>query len=64
MQGGSQVQVRKVRNQNKVGKIVLSRSEVESVRRHGLSIEDWIKQMLLIIAKKRRWKWYLKEKSV
>ena len=56
--------VRKVRNQNKVGKIILSRSEVESVRRHGISIEDWAKQMLLIIAKKRRWKWYLKEKNV
>ena len=55
--------VRKVRNQNKVGKIILSRSEVESVRRHGVSIEDWIKQMLLIIAKKRRWKWYLKENT-
>lgn len=55
--------VRKVRNQNKIGKILVSRSEAESVRRHGLSIEDWVKQMLLIIAKKRRWKWYLKEKT-
>ena len=55
--------VRKVRNQNKVGKIVLSRTEVEVVRRQGLSIEDWVKQMLLLIAKKRRWEWYLKENT-
>ena len=55
--------VRKVRNQNKVGKIILSRTEVEAVRRQGISIEDWVKQMLLLIAKKRRWGWYLKEKN-
>ena len=55
--------VRKVRNQNKVGKIILSRTEVEVVRRQGLSIDDWVKQMLLLIAKKRRWEWYLKENT-
>ena len=55
--------VRKVRNQNKVGKIPLSRTEIEVVRRQGLSIEDWVKQMLLLIAKKRKWEWYLKENT-
>jgi hypothetical protein len=56
--------VRKVRGQNKVGKIILSRSEVELVERMGVSLEAFVKQRLIQIAKKRRWKWYFnKEKT-
>lgn len=56
--------VRKVRGQDKVGKIVLSRSEVESVKRMGVLLEAYVKQRLIQIAKKRRWKWYFnKEKK-
>jgi hypothetical protein len=56
--------VRKVRGQDKVGKIILSRSEVESVKRMGVLLEAYVKQQLIQIAKKRRWKWYFnKEKN-
>ena len=56
--------VRKVKGQNKIGKIIVSRSEIESVRRMGVPIEKWVKNMLVFIAKKRRWKWYFnKEKT-
>jgi hypothetical protein len=55
--------VRKVRGQNKVGKIILSRTQVEVVRRRGVKLEDYIKQMLILIAKKRRWKWYLTKEN-
>ena len=56
--------VRKVRGQNKIGKIIVSRSEIEVVRRMGVPIEKWVKNMLVFIAKKRRWKWYFnKEKN-
>jgi hypothetical protein len=56
--------VRKVRGQNKVGKIILSRTQVELVRKQGLKLEDYVKQMLILIAKQRRWKWYFnKEKN-
>ena len=56
--------VRKVRGQDKVGKIILSRSEVESVKRMGVLLEAYVKQQLIQIAKKRRWKWYFnKEKK-
>jgi hypothetical protein len=51
--------VRKVRGQNKVGRIILSRTEVEVVQKQGLKLEEYVKQMLRIIAKQRRWKWYL-----
>jgi hypothetical protein len=50
--------VRKVRGQDKVGKIIVSRFEFESAKRMGVTIEAYIKQRLIQIAKKRRWKWY------
>jgi hypothetical protein len=55
--------VRKVKGQNKIGKIIVSRSEFESVRRMGVPIEKWVKNMLVFIAKKRRWKWYFKKEN-
>ena len=56
--------VRKVRNQNKFGKIILSKTEADLIRKMGLKIEDYVKQRLIEIAKERRWKWFFdKEKS-
>jgi hypothetical protein len=56
--------VRKVRGQNKVGKITLTAAEIAVVRKLGMVLEDYVKHALLIIAKERRWKWYLnKEKK-
>jgi hypothetical protein len=51
--------VRKVRGQDKVGKIVLTAFQVALIRKSGVSVEAYVKQALLLIAKKRRWKWYL-----
>ena len=51
--------VRKKRNQNKVGRIILSRTEIELAQKQGLKLEDYVKHLLLIIAKQRRWTWYL-----
>lgn len=55
--------VRKVRGQDKIEKIIISRIEYESVIKHGITIEEWIKQMLMMIAKKRKWKWYLNKEK-
>jgi hypothetical protein len=52
--------VRKVRGQEQVGRIILTRTEVEVVQKRGLKVEHYVKEMLFIIAKKRRWTWYLK----
>jgi hypothetical protein len=51
--------VRKVRGQDKVGKITLTATQVALVKKSGVSLEDYIKQTLLMIAKRRRWHWYL-----
>ena len=51
--------VRKVRGQSKVGKVILTPTEVAVVQKQGIKLEDYVKQMLLIIAKQRRWHWYL-----
>jgi hypothetical protein len=56
--------VRKVRGQDKVDKIIMSKSEVDAVRKMGIPIEFYISQQLVFIAKKRKWKWYFnKEKN-
>jgi hypothetical protein len=56
--------VRKVRGQNKVGKITLSPSEVAVARKMGIPLEKWAITQLTFIAKKRRWKWFFnKEKA-
>lgn len=55
--------VRKVRNQNKVGKIILSKTEADLVRRRGVSLEAYVKQMLVHIAKKRKWTWYFNKEE-
>jgi glutamine phosphoribosylpyrophosphate amidotransferase len=55
--------VRKVRGQNKVGKIVLTATEVAVVRKMGMVLEDYVKHALLLIAKERRWKWYFNKEN-
>ena len=55
------MRVRKVRNENRVGKITLSASEVELAKRMGISVEKYVKNRLVQIAKERRWKWFFKE---
>jgi hypothetical protein len=56
--------VRKIRGQDKIGKVMLTKTEVEVVRRMGISLEKYVKGRLIQIAKERRWKWYFnKEKK-
>jgi len=55
--------VKKVRGQNKVGKIILTAAQAEIVRKMGIPLEEYVKQTLLLIAKKRRWKWFFKKNS-
>jgi hypothetical protein len=50
--------VRKVRNQNKVGKITLLATEVALARKLGIPFEMYAKKELVRIAKQRRWKWF------
>ena len=50
--------VRKVRNQNKVGKITLLATEVALARKLGIPLEKYAKELLWFIAKQRRWKWF------
>ena len=53
--------VRKIRNENRVGTITLTPSEVELALRMGISVEKYVKNRLVQIAKERRWKWFFKE---
>jgi phage I-like protein len=53
--------VRKVRNENRVGKITLSATEVAVAKKMGVSVEKYVIKRLEQIAKERRWKWFFKE---
>jgi hypothetical protein len=56
--------VRKVRGEDKVGKVILLASEVAVARKMGIPVEKYVKARLVQIAKQRRWKWYFnKEKK-
>ena len=41
--------VRKVRGKNKIGKIILSPAEITLTQRLGISVEDYVKEMLVRI---------------
>ena len=51
--------VTKVRGQNKIDKIIVSRTEAEVVRKLGVNLELYVKAQLMKIAKKRKWYWYI-----
>ena len=51
--------VRKIRGQDRVGKITLSPTEVALAKKLGIPLEKYVSAQLMFIAKKRRWHWYL-----
>ena len=55
--------VRKVRGQNKISKIIMSRSEVEIAKKLGMNLEDFVREFVRMIAKERRWKWYFEQEK-
>ena len=55
--------VRKVRGQNKLKPVILSPIDVKLIKRHGLRVEEFVKDYVRMIAKKRRWKWYFEKEK-
>ena len=55
--------VTKVRGQNKIDKIIVSRTEAEVVRKLGVNLELYVKAQLMKIAKKRKWYWYIEQRK-
>ena len=55
--------VRKIRNENRVGKITLTPTEVALAKKIGISVEKYAKNCLVLIAKKRRWKWFFNREN-
>ena len=52
------MRVRKVRNENRVGKMTLTATEVAIAKKMGISLEKYAQTALVFIAKQRRWKWF------
>ena len=58
------MRVRKVRGEDKIGKIILLAAEVGVARKMGIPVEKYVEARLVQIAKKRRWTWYFNKKEV
>jgi hypothetical protein len=55
--------VRKVRRENKIHPIKITRVEFDIAKKLGIKLEDFVKEYLAIIAKQRRWKWFFEKKA-
>ena len=55
--------VRKVRGQDKVGKITLTANEVALAKKMGIPLNKYALETLLFIAKKRKWKWFFNKEE-
>jgi hypothetical protein len=55
--------VRKVRGEDKIGKIILLAAEIAVVRKLGIPVEKYVKVRLIQIAKERRWKWFFNKEK-
>jgi hypothetical protein len=56
--------VRKVRGKNEFGKkAILTPLEVDVIKIMDIPIVEYIEESLLLIAKKRKWKWYLERRK-
>ena len=53
------MKVRKVRGEDGISKVVVSQADVLHAKALGVEIKTYIKRYLEMIAKKRRWAWYL-----
>jgi hypothetical protein len=57
------VLVKKVRGQNKLRYVILTSDEIALAEKLGLPIKNYIKQKLIFIAIKRKWKWFLNKEQ-
>ena len=56
--------VRKVRNKNEFGKkVILTPLEVDVIKVMDIPAVEYIRESFLLIAKKRKWKWYLERNT-
>lgn len=55
--------VTKVRGEDKIDKIIVSRIEAELAHKMGIPLEKYVKTQLVLIAKRRKWKWYFKKEK-
>lgn len=55
--------VRKVRGKESIHPVKLTSVQVMLAKKSGISIEEYVKAYLDLIAKQRRWKWWFERKK-
>lgn len=53
--------IRKRRGKEELMPVRISKVEADLARKMGLTIEEYVKAYILMIAKQRRWKWFLEK---
>jgi len=56
-----QMIVRKRRGKNELMPIKMTKVEYDLCMKMGLTVEQFVKEYVAMIAKKRRWKWWLEK---
>ena len=56
--------VRKRRGREELMPIKVTKVQVILAKKMGISIQEYVKAYVLLIAKERRWKWYLERHGV
>ena len=56
--------VRKRRGKEELMPIKVTKVQVRLAKKMGISIQEYVKAYVLLIAKERRWKWYLERHGV
>jgi hypothetical protein len=54
--------VRKVRGQERIHPVKITSVQIMLAKKMGISIEQYVKTYVAMIAKQRRWKWFFKGK--
>lgn len=57
------MKVEKVRGQNKIKPVRMSKIECDVATKLGLKPDEFVKQYVEMVAKKRRWKWFFEKKA-
>ena len=57
------IEVRKVRGKNAIKPIRVSQTMYMFICSKGVTLEEFIRQYVAVIAKKRKWSWYFEKES-
>ena len=56
--------IRKRRGKEEIMPVKIFRAQYELAKKMGVPIEEYVKAYVLLVAKERKWKWYLERHGI